>query len=181
MTPVRDTLGEVRPQAIFLVGFMGAGKSSVGRALGRRLGWPFHDLDERIQRRAGRSIEQIFGELGEGAFRRAEHSELRALLGELGPSAAVVALGGGAFAGADNLALLKQARTVFLDTNVEELRRRCEADGVSRPLLRDVDQFRALYESRRASYLRASLHIETGGKDVDTVVAEIEKWIRSSG
>jgi shikimate kinase len=181
MTPGGDAHGEVRPQAIFLVGFMGAGKSSVGQALGQRLGWPFHDLDERIQRRSGRSIEQIFRESGEGEFRRAEHAELRALLAELGSSAAVVALGGGAFAQAENLALLKRERTVFLDADVEVLRRRCESDGVSRPLLREVQQFKRLYEARRASYLGASLHIETGGKDVETVVAEIEPWARSSG
>ncbi len=173
MTAVRDTQGEARPQAIFLVGFMGAGKSSVGRALGQRLGWPFYDLDERIQRRAGRSIERIFRESGEGEFRRAEHAELQALLADLGSSAAVVALGGGAFAQAENMALLKQARTVFLDAEIEELRRRCEAEGVPRPLLREAEHFKKLYEARKASYLGASLHIETGGKDVDTVVTEI--------
>jgi len=180
MTPGRDAHGEVRPQAIFLVGFMGAGKSSVGQALGRRLGWPFHDLDERIQARVGRSIEDIFRESGEGEFRRAEHAELRALLAELAASAAVVALGGGTFAQAENRAVLKEARTVFLDAGVEELRRRCEADGVSRPLLREVEQFKKLYEARMASYLGASLHIETGGKDVETVVTEIKRWIESS-
>ncbi len=179
MTSGREAHGEVRPQAIFLVGFMGAGKSSVGHALARRVDWPFHDLDERIQRRAGRSIEDIFRGSGEGEFRRAEHAELRALLAEIGSSAAVVALGGGAFAQSENLALLKQARTVFLDADVEELRRRCEADGVSRPLLREAEEFRRLYEARRASYLGASLHIETGGKDVETVVTEIENWVRN--
>ena len=180
MTPGRDAHGGVRPQAIFLVGFMGAGKSSVGRALSRRLDWPFHDLDERIQGRVGRSIDEIFRESGEGEFRRAEHAELRALLTDLGSSGAVVALGGGTFAQKENLELLKQARTIFLDADVEELRRRCEADEVDRPLLRDGDHFRRLYESRKASYLGASLHIETGGKDVETVVAEIERWIEGS-
>ena len=179
MSPQCHAHGEVRRQAIFLVGFMGAGKSSVGRALGQRLGWPFHDLDERIRQRLGRSIEEIFRESGEPEFRRAEHAELRALMGELGSSLAIVALGGGAFAQSDNLQLLERARTVFLDADVDELRRRCEADGVSRPLLREVEQFRTLYESRRASYLGASLHIETSGKDVETVVAEIARWVRS--
>lgn len=166
-------------QAVFLVGFMGAGKSSVGRALGARLGWPFWDLDERIQLREGRSVEDIFKESGEGGFRRAEHAELRELLAGLGSTPAVVALGGGTFAQPENLELLKQARTVFLHAEVDELLRRCVADARTRPLLGEAEQFRRLYESRRDSYLRASLCIETGGKDVETVVAEIVERLES--
>ena len=83
-------------RAVVLVGFMGAGKSSVGTALSRRLGWPFEDLDERIQAREQRSIEQIFRQSGEAAFRKLEHESLRLLVGELNPSARVIALGGGA-------------------------------------------------------------------------------------
>src|SRR5579862_7206074 len=93
-------------RAVVLVGFMGAGKSSVGAALSRRLGWPFEDLDERIQAREQRSIEQIFRESGEAEFRRLEHQALRSLVGEL-DSAKVVALGGGAFAQAINASLLE--------------------------------------------------------------------------
>jgi shikimate kinase len=88
-----------------------------------------------------------------------------------------VALGGGTFAQAENLELLKNARTVFLDAEVDELLRRCRADGTNRPLLRDEIEFRRLYESRRDSYLGAALCIETNGKDVETVVAEIAKWL----
>ena len=61
-------------RAVFLVGFMGAGKSTVGRALARQMNWPFEDLDERLQAREKRSIEQIFRESGEAEFRRAEHA-----------------------------------------------------------------------------------------------------------
>jgi shikimate kinase len=181
MTSGSDAHVAVRPldlaRVVFLVGFMGAGKSSVGRALSRRRGWAFHDLDESIAAREGRPIEQIFLTSGEAGFRRAEHLALRELLPSLGSSAAVVALGGGTFAQPENLELItkSQARTVFLHAEVEELLRRCQADGTIRPLLRDATQFRRLYESRRNSYLGASLHIETGGKDVDTVVAEIER------
>ena len=85
-------------RAVVLVGFMGAGKSSVGAALGRRLGWPFEDLDERIQAREQRSIEQIFRLSGEPAFRQLEHAALNSLIAELDASAKVVAVGGGAFA-----------------------------------------------------------------------------------
>lgn len=98
------------PRAVFLVGFMGAGKTSVGRALGAMLGWPFEDLDERIQKREGRSIENIFRESGEAAFRQAEHSALRELLSGPAKSQCVVALGGGAFAQEENTALLRVRR-----------------------------------------------------------------------
>ena len=134
-----------------LVGFMGAGKSSVGAALSRRLGWPFEDLDERIQAREQRTIEQIFRQSGEAAFRQLEHAALRSLVEELGASAKVVALGGGAFAQANNAALLEEAgfSTIFLDAPVEELFRRCQQQQLERPLRGDAEEFRRLYENRR--------------------------------
>ena len=76
---------------------MGAGKTSVGKALSQDLGWPFEDLDDRLESREGRTVEQIFRESGEQAFRRAETAALRELLDELGPAPKIVALGGGAF------------------------------------------------------------------------------------
>jgi shikimate kinase len=162
-------------QTVFLVGFMGAGKTSVGRALSRRLGSPFEDLDDRIQHREGKTIEQIFRDSGEAEFRRAETAALRELLGELRSSSRVVALGGGAFAQADNAVLIEGAevRSVFLDAPVEELLRRCEQEPKERPLRQNPQQFRELYEKRRPSYMRAALRIETSGKDVDTVAAEV--------
>jgi len=164
-------------RAVFLVGFMGAGKTSVGQALSRRLGWRFEDLDDRIVAQEGRSIELIFRVAGEEAFRRAEHRALRELMRNLGESAVIVALGGGAFAQAENRALVEEQRatTVFLDAAVEELLERCLEEGKVRPLLGGEGDFRRLYESRRASYLSASLHIATGGKDVETVAEEVRQ------
>jgi len=162
-------------RAIVLVGFMGAGKSSVGAALSRRLGWPFEDLDERIQAQEKRSIEQIFQQSGEAAFRQLEHATLRSLVGELGTSPKVVALGGGAFAQANNAALLEEAgfSTIFLDAAPEELFRRCQQQQqLDRPLRGDLQQFRRLYETRRPCYLKAALRIETAGKDVEDVATE---------
>ena len=69
-TPARLSASPVR--VVFLVGFMGAGKTSVGKALSQDLGWPFEDLDDRLESREGRTVEQIFRESGEQAFRRAE-------------------------------------------------------------------------------------------------------------
>ena len=158
-----------------LVGFMGAGKSSVGAALSRRLGWPFEDLDERIQAREQRSIEEIFRQSGEAAFRQLEHAALGSLVAELGASPRVVAVGGGAFAQADNASLLEGAGllSIFLDASVEELFRRCRQQQVDRPLRGDLNEFRRLYESRRPCYLKAGLRIDTAGKDVDRVAAEV--------
>jgi shikimate kinase len=161
---------------VFLVGYMGAGKSSVGLALSRQLGWPFEDLDERIQAREGLSIEQIFQRSGEIAFRRAEHLALRELLSQLGTSPRVVALGGGAFIQEDNAVLLEEAgaSVIFLDAPVEELFRRCQQEQVKeRPLRGNLEQFRRLYEARRPHYMAARLCVNTAGKDVESIAAEI--------
>ena len=180
MTPIPDWQskieagGDVRP-SIFLVGFMGAGKTSVGQALSRRLHWPFEDLDDRIEEKAGRSIEEIFRMLGETAFREMEHAALCDLCEELRQSAKVVALGGGAFVQPANVALIEglPAHTVFLDASAEELLRRCQAQQKTRPLCRDASQFRQLYEARRPSYLTAARRIETQSKEIELVAREV--------
>jgi shikimate kinase len=163
-------------RAVFLVGFMGAGKSTVGLALSRKLGWAFEDLDDRIQARERRSIEQIFQQSGEPAFRQAEHEALRSLIEGLGASSpTVVAVGGGAFAQANNAALLEEAgfSAIFLDAPVKELFRRCQEQKLDRPLRRDLEEFRRLYESRRSHYMKAAVRIDTGSKDVEEVAAEV--------
>ena len=170
-------------RAVFLVGFMGSGKSSVGHALSRRLEWRFEDLDERIQAREGRSIAEIFHDFGEVAFRQAEHAALRELVEGLPPSSpVVVALGGGAFAQAENAALLQAAGalTVFLDAPVDELWLRCqnEDEPDERPLKSDERQFRQLYEARRPHYMNALLRVDTAGKDVESIAAEIIASLR---
>jgi shikimate kinase len=168
-------------RTVCLVGFMGAGKSSVGRALAGRFGCGFVDLDDRIEAREERSIAEIFRQSGEAEFRRAEHAALRDLLSELGSSTSVIALGGGAFVQADNARLLQQAciPSVFLDAPVEELFRRCQEQQLDRPLRRDPEQFRKLHEARWAGYMAAALRVETSGKDVETVAAEVANRLKS--
>lgn len=165
---------------IFLVGFMGAGKTSVGRALARHLNWAFEDLDERVERLERRTVPEIFRESGESEFRRAEHAAVRDVLTELeGGAVKVVALGGGAFVQKNNAALLGASGvpTVFLDAPVEELWQRCLKQagetGTERPLLRSIDQFRELYETRRKHYLQASHKIQTEGRAFEEIAAEI--------
>ncbi len=171
---VPESASDHRARTIFLVGFMGAGKSSVGLALSRKLSWPFEDLDQRIEAQERRSIEQIFQQSGESAFRQIEHAALRSLIRDLGASAKVVAVGGGAFAQVNNADLLEGAGfpVIFLDAPVEELFRRCQEQQLNRPLRRDLEEFRRLYEVRRPSYLRAALRIETNGKDVERIATE---------
>ena len=182
--PPKATATGPATNAVFLVGFMGAGKSSVGRALGQRLNWVFEDLDDRIAAREGRSVAQIFRDSGESEFRRAEHAALQHVLDELrGGIARIVALGGGAFVQKENAALLKASGvpTVFLDAPVEELWQRCCTQaaqaGVERPLLQNVDQFRKLYKTRRAHYAKASLKVQTGSRTVEIIAAEIAKML----
>jgi shikimate kinase len=159
---------------------MGAGKTSVGRSLGQRLNWLFEDLDDRIERREGRTVAEIFRDAGESEFRRAEHAALEHVLEELrGGGAGIVALGGGAFVQKANAELLQAAGvpTVFLDAPVDELWQRCREQaseaGVERPLLGSRDRFGELHATRRRAYLKASVKIETGGRTVDEIAAEV--------
>ena len=161
--------------AVVLVGFMGAGKSSVGAKLAQLLNWKFEDLDDHIQAREGKSIPQIFAESGESAFREIEHKTLSDLLAKTGASSRIIAVGGGAFVQEVNRTLLESAKvpTVFLDAPPEELFRRCMEQKIERPLRRDQHQFFQLYEDRRAHYATATLCINTHNRDVGKIAAEV--------
>jgi shikimate kinase len=164
------------PPAVFLVGFMGAGKTSVGRELARRLGWNFVDLDDRIVARESRSVAEIFRDDGEAAFRWIESRELAEIIAEAAKGIrAVIALGGGAYVQPENAVRIRETRipVVFLDASLDELRHRCSADQNVRPLFQDEAQFRTLYESRHAQYLKSDARVDTTGKSVEAVAAEI--------
>ncbi len=167
-------------RVVFLVGFMGAGKTSVGKLLAERLGWTFEDLDDRIEQREARTVDQIFAESGEASFREIEHQCLREFLTGPDSPPRVLALGGGAFAQPRNAVLMAHPGllSIFLDGPPEELYRRCELQSSSRPLRRNLDEFRKLYETRRRYYMAASLRIDTGGKGMDAVATEIVARLR---
>lgn len=167
-----------RAQSVFLVGFMGAGKTSVGEALAARLRWRFIDLDGRIEARQQRKIPDIFRDSGESEFRRLESDELQRVLGELDGSAAVVALGGGTFVHPANAGSLRSCGyTVFLDAPVEQLWQRAQVAQGARPLAVSENHFRQLYAARRSRYMEADYCVQTGGRTVAEVAAEIAAWL----
>jgi len=160
---------------VALVGFMGAGKTSVGQELARRLSWRFADLDHLIESREGRAIPQIFQQDGEQHFRNLELSVLGETLAASDSRFLVLALGGGAFVVERIRALLREryVAAVWLDAPAEELFRRCDQPEVVRPLRRDPEQFTKLYEQRLSSYRQADLHVITKGKEISAIAEEI--------
>ncbi len=166
-------------RGIFLVGFMGSGKTTVGEHLARRLGRPFYDLDGRVEASAGRSIAEIFEQEGEPAFRALESRILAELLEEMEASpGAVVALGGGTFVQPANRGLLEKfgGLSVFLECPLEEMIRRCSGLA-QRPLFRNPEAFRRLYEERLPSYRLADCVVPSGAGTPEEVAASIAKWI----
>ncbi len=140
---------------------MGSGKTTVGRALAASLKWPLVDLDDVIERMAGRAIAEIFQEVGESGFRDREHSALAQEAAHCQTARpAVVALGGGTYAYARNRRLLRPVGpTVWLDAPAETLWKRVQ--GAShRPLARDRDAFLQLHASRREGYAKADCQVD---------------------
>ena len=162
---------------IVLVGFMGSGKSSVGRKLARRFGAPFVDVDAWIESSAGCRIRDLFAREGEPAFREREKAALREVLSVKG---CVIATGGGAFADEENRVLLRSyAPVVYLDTAVETLLERLAADH-GRPLLRGEDReevVRALLSRRVPGYRTADVTVRTDGRTVEEVAGQVADWI----
>jgi shikimate kinase len=157
---------------IFLVGFMGAGKTSIAAALAERLGYAHHDLDESLCERFAASIPEIFEEYGEGAFREAESEELDRLTRL---RRCVVATGGGAFCTASNREIIQAADgiSVFLNLPWEVLSRRVAVDGPDRPMFRDAEQAKLLFERRLPHYRLATLTVDLAGDETPSEVAGI--------
>ena len=164
---------------IYLTGFMGAGKSSIGRRLSHRLEVPFVDLDQEIESQAGRSISAIFSSGGETAFRQLENE---ALLVSTRLSAAVVATGGGVVLRSRNVETMREAGTVvWLNPSFETLANRLlRSRRKERPLLESSAQARRLYEQRLDAYRNCDLRIDIDGDDaadevVDRIIRELSE------
>jgi len=155
---------------IFLIGFMGAGKTTVGRELARLLDYAFLDLDELIARQVGKSVQEIFAGLGEAEFRRLEREAVRSCE-QL--TRAVIALGGGAYESEENRALLRDiGRTIWLDCPIEICLKRISVD-TSRPLLGDEKAMSELLERRRIAYAEADLAVQAGEGSPEQIAIEI--------
>ncbi len=158
---------------IYLVGFMGAGKTTVARALGRRLGWRVEDIDQRIEGRERRSVAAIFAQQGEPYFRQQE----RQVLGELLPDRhIIVATGGGTFVEPDNRAvMLADGAVAWLDVPLGDVIARVPADG-RRPLAADRAQMEQLYARRRLAYAEAHIRLDAS-RPVPEVIERLLDWI----
>ncbi len=158
---------------IYIVGFMGAGKSTVARALGRRLGWRVEDVDEWIEARERATVSEIFSTHGEPYFRMAEREAVRGLLPL---DHVVVATGSGTFADPESRADIQASGvTVWLDLPWTEAIARVPADG-RRPLASNRVQFETLYHTRRLSYQQAHLRLDATAP-VEELVERILDWL----
>jgi shikimate kinase len=165
--------GKKQRPLIFLVGFMGVGKSSVGERLAERLGWSFVDLDREIEHAAGSTIAEIFQNRGEPHFRKLEREQLERVVVRI---RTVVALGGGAFCDPENQKLLSPRGTaVWLDAPIASIHARI--DSCSRPLAGNRGEMERLHDRRRPYYQKADLHIKVRSQTVDELATEILKQL----
>lgn len=157
-----------------LVGFMGAGKTTVGRRLARRLGWRFADMDAVIEGELGASVTDIFERYGEGRFRDMEEKTAERLLREDG---LIIASGGGWAARPGRLTEMPEGTTsVWLEVDPEEALRRVDREGGRRPLLDVPDPLsavRSLLAERARHYAGADLRVDTTGRSVDDVTERV--------
>ena len=163
-----------RTPAIYLVGFMGCGKSTVGSALADELGWTFIDLDEEIERREGATIAEIFDQRGEEAFREIEAAVLHDRVRNVQSGRPqVVSIGGGAFLSEHNFELVSNnGVTIWLDCEFSQIERRIKGQ-THRPLARDPEHLRRLFHQRRDAYARADYRIQVVDDDTRAAVAQI--------
>jgi shikimate kinase len=163
----------MRRDKLYLVGFMGAGKSTLAQALGRRLGWRVEDIDAAIESRERRTIADIFAQQGEAYFRAVEREIVRQLAG---PREVVVATGGGTFVDPQNRSVIRaDGAVIWLDVPFDVAVERAPRDG-RRPLATDRAGFEALYASRRAAYQQAHARFDAS-VPAEELVERILDWL----
>lgn len=165
---------------IALIGFMGSGKSTVGRELARKMAYPFVDTDEEIERKAKKSIPEIFEEHGEKYFRRLEEEVLSEIIEN--NEEMVISTGGGIVLSEGNRRILREKTiTILLQAGVEELYNRLK-DETNRPLLaveNPQEEIKRLLEEREEYYNTADIKVNTDGLQVAEIVEIILKEVVS--
>ena len=175
MTPPDSVL--TTPAQIVLLGFMGAGKSTVGPLLAEILGWEFFDADHVLEQRAGCTIAELFVRHGEAGFRHLEESTVAELLGL---NRTVIALGGGAIESASTRSLIASRPdlyTAFLDGPLEILLDRCNQSNTVRPVLQDRDGIELRYAKRLPHYRSATITVSTTGRTPEMIAREISEQL----
>jgi shikimate kinase len=165
----------LKADKIYLVGFMAAGKTTVARALAKRLDWRAVDIDQLIEDRERQTVADIFAKHGEAHFRGVERA---VLFEQLTPRHLVVATGGGTFADPQNRAAINgDGVSVWLDVPLDRLIARVPADG-RRPLAADRAGFERLYHLRRAAYEHAHVRLDAGRAGVDALAEQLIDWLQ---
>lgn len=164
----------MKADKVYLVGFMGSGKTSVARALARRLDWRPIDIDDMIEQREHLSVSAIFARHGEPYFRQSERA---VLLDQVPHRHLIVSTGGGTFVDAENRRVVNaDGLSVWLDVPIERLIARVPADG-RRPLAADRAEFERLFQVRRGAYAQAHHRIDAGNMRIPAIVEEIVHWL----
>ena len=164
----------MKADKVYLIGFMAAGKTTVARALAKRLDWRAVDIDELVEQREHETVADIFAKHGEPYFRAAERA---VLLEQIGPRHVVVATGGGTFADPLNRAAINgDGVSVWLDVPLDSVIARMPPDR-RRPLAADRSEFERLYHVRRAAYEHAHVRLDAGRVSVDGLVEQLVDWL----
>jgi len=167
---------------IFLLGFMGSGKSTTGKKLASHLNWSFIDLDEKIEQTTGMEIRDIFSEKGEAFFRKIESDTLKGMASE---SNAVISTGGGTPCFGDNMDfMLRTGLTVYLRMTPARLKSRLAGTSEHRPLLKDIgkdglqEYITAKLAEREKWYSRAEIIVDGFNTDFSALYTLVKKLIK---
>jgi shikimate kinase len=170
------TKNVVNGTRFFIVGFMGVGKSTVGRGVAKRLDVPFYDLDEEIEQDMGKKIHEIFDAVGEGSFRAIETERLREIVKR---EPGVIATGGGTFTRLENREIIGSSGvSVWLDAPTEVVIER-GARGRHRPLWQSTEQVRTLLDERLADYSKADIRFDMNALPLAKVTARLANVLQS--
>ncbi len=159
---------------IFITGFMGVGKTTVGRYLAKKYGYHFFDLDEEIKKEMNTSLDALLEEKGISFFRKKEEEILPKVCSR---SKTVISLGGGTLMSIKNLEYVQgQGVLIFLEGDMSTLQNRLQK-SYKRPLLKDIEvsTLQSLYEERKSHYEKADIRIKTTGLSVEDVFQKIEE------